>query len=85
MLILFTDEELAAQARATWTALAEVYEGEADRLDAWAVGRVGADAELAGRRARQLRQRVPSLCTLDQLGAEIDDPDLEADLGEAAA
>ena len=87
LLTIHTDDELAAMARATWTPLADVYRDEAAVLDVWAQRSTGPDAERAARRARQLRERVPALCTLDRLGAEVEDPDLEADLDadEAAA
>lgn len=84
-LTIYTDEELAAVSRATWTPLVEVYQGEADRLDTWASVHPGPTAELARRRALQLRVRVPALCTLDDLSADVDDPDLEVDLDEEAA
>lgn len=80
-LTIHTDEELASLSRATWTPLVEVYQGEADRLDAWASVHPGPPAELARRRALQLRRRVPALCTLDDLAADVDDPDLEDGFG----
>lgn len=84
-LTIHTDEELAAISRGTWTPLVEVYQGEADRLDTWASVHPGSTAEVARRRALQLRIRVPSLCTLDALSADVDDPDLGADSDDEEA